>query len=73
MVCRGVLLTDCGAPLTGADVCVRDFFFFTDINEEDKENESIDQSDKMVHFNLQPTFYETKQRKPRCKSGKAKT
>ncbi|XP_048746329.2 caldesmon-like [Ostrea edulis] len=38
---------------------------------EDKENESIGQQDKMVHFNLQPTFYETKLRKPRCKSAHA--
>ncbi|XP_062566864.1 golgin subfamily A member 6-like protein 22 [Saccostrea cucullata] len=39
--------------------------------DKDKENESTDPLDKVVQFNLQPTFHEIKQRKPRCKSAHA--
>lgn len=43
----------------------------TDFEDEsqDKENESMDPVDKMVQFNLQPTYHEIKPEKPRCKSG----
>lgn len=44
----------------------------TDFEDEsqDKENESLDPVDKVVQFNLQPTYHEIKPGKPRCKSGK---
>ena len=43
----------------------------TDIedDDQDKENESLDPVDRVVQFNLQPTYHEIKQGKARCKSG----
>lgn len=38
---------------------------------QDKENESLDPVDKVVQFNLQPTYHEIKPGKPRCKSAHA--
>lgn len=47
-------------------ICQTDF----EDESQDKENESLDPVDKVVQFNLQPTYHEIKPGKPRCKSGK---